>query len=219
MPRFLLRMLLLIGVASAIAIPAMADTVTFETATYGPDFTGPVTEAGFTYSTLSGSLFVDASGNPGQDMEGCDVCGGSGGVLQIISATAGDFSFDGLDYSAYDPSDTGTQTLTVDGYLGATLVGTATYTLSNTDIYMPTYANWTTEGAGGLAGDTISSLDIILNASPAEHSSENIDNVVLAPTASAAEPSSLWLSVIGLLAIMALVARSKRYANPSSQAT
>ena len=66
-------------VASALASPAFADLITFETAPSGAGFTGPVTENGFTYSTLSGGLFVNGLGNPGQDMEGNEDTGG--GVL------------------------------------------------------------------------------------------------------------------------------------------
>jgi hypothetical protein len=42
-------------VASALAPPAFANTITFETASLGV-FTGPVTEDGFTYTKLSGGL-------------------------------------------------------------------------------------------------------------------------------------------------------------------
>src|SRR5208282_4533073 len=52
--------------AVLVAAPiAKADTVTFGTATPGPGFTGPVTEGGYTYSTLSGQLYVNGYGPGG----------------------------------------------------------------------------------------------------------------------------------------------------------
>src|SRR5438045_306632 len=105
-------------VASGLASPAVANTITFETADTG-GFTGPVTENGFTYSTLSGGLLVLTNGNPGQDMAGLEFSGG--GVLRIVSASGGDFTFDGLDFAA--SGSTGSQTLMVEGFLGGSSVG------------------------------------------------------------------------------------------------
>lgn len=184
------------AVASALASPAFANTITFETAPGGPNFTGPVTEAGFTYSTLSGALFVNRFGNPGQDMEGDQEVGG--GVLKIVSASSGNFTFNSIDFAALDSSDTGSQTLSVEGFLGASPVGTDAYTLANTNIFNPKYANWTTEAASVLAGKTLSELDITLNAGGGG-SSENIDNVVLTPVSAVPEPASLVLLASGLL--------------------
>jgi hypothetical protein len=64
------------AVAIALASPAFANKITFESASFGV-FTGPVTENEFTYSRLSGALFVNALvGNPGQDAEGTISGGG-----------------------------------------------------------------------------------------------------------------------------------------------
>jgi hypothetical protein len=94
--------ILVIGAAALIpgfVIDAAAATITFETAPFGFGFTGPVTENGFTYSTLSGNLVVENFGNPGQDMEG-DVSLG-GGALDIVAAVGGGtFTFSSLDFSA-----------------------------------------------------------------------------------------------------------------------
>ena len=38
-------------------------------------------------------------------------------MLKIVSATGGDFNFNGLDFSAFDFSGTGSQTLKVQGFL------------------------------------------------------------------------------------------------------
>ena len=108
-------------IASAQPSSALANKITFETATVGP-FTGPVTENGFTYSTFSGGLFVNSLGNPGNDMEGMSFAGGGG--LTIVSATSGNFDFDDIDFVAFDFSGTGSQPLKVEGFLGGSLVGT-----------------------------------------------------------------------------------------------
>ena len=138
---------------SALASSAFANVITFETAPSGPGFTGPVTENGFTYSTLSGGLFVAVNGHPGQDMEGTETVGG--GVLKIVRAGGGDFTFDDIDFSAFAHSGTGSQTLMVEGFLGGLPVGTDQYTLANTNTFNgPAYSNWTTEAASVLAGKT-----------------------------------------------------------------
>jgi hypothetical protein len=114
-------------------------------------------------------------------------------VLKIVSATGGDFDFNALDYSAFNASVTGSQTLVVKGLLGGSTVGMDTYTLTSTS-NIP-YTNWTTELASVLAGKTLSELDITLNAG--FHSSENIDNVVLTPVPVPAVPQPFSLALLG----------------------
>jgi hypothetical protein len=182
--------------ASALASPALANTITFETAPLGAGFTGPIIEDGFAYSTLSGGLLINHFGNPGRDAESNQSLGG--GVLEIVSATGGDFNFNALDFAAFDLFRPGSQTLTVEGFIGGSSVGVDQYTLANTnDVSKGTYANWTTEAASVLAGKTIFELRISLTASSAGTGftfGENIDNVLLTPVLAAIpEPSSLIL--------------------------
>ena len=185
--------------AIALTSPVLANTITFETAPFGAGFSGPVTEAGFAYSKLNGALFVNNTGNPGQDVEGQAAVVGAagGGVLKIVSATSGDFDFNALDFAAFDILGTGSQTLKVEGFLSGLSVGVDQYTLSNTKIFNPKYGNWTTEAASILAGKSISELGITLNASAAGSGSqflEAADDVVLTPEQAAiSEPSSLAL--------------------------
>ena len=198
------------AVASALASPALANTITFETATLGAGFTGPITEDGFTYSTFSGGLFINQFGNPGKDAEGNQSLGG--GVLKVVSATGGDFNFNALDFAAFDLLGTGSQTLTVEGFIGGSSVGVDQYTLANTAVFSPKYANWTTEAASVLAGKTVSELRIPLTASNAGTGftfGENVDNVVLTPVlAQIPEPASL--APLGVAVVGASLVRLRR---------
>ena len=199
---------------STLASPLLANTITFETANPG-DFTGPVTEDGFTYSKLSGGLFINSVGNPGHDAEGLSTVGG--GVLKIVSAAGADFNFDAVDFAAFDITGTGSQTLKVEGFLDGSAVGIDQYTLANTRVFNPKFDNWTTETASVLGGQSISELDITLKASTAGSGlifSENIDNVVLtpllSPQASVPEPSSLTIFALAMVGASSIRLRRRR---------
>ena len=198
--------------ASIVGSPAAANTITFETAALGASFTGQISEDGFTYSNSSGALFINAFGNPGRDAEGNAVSGG--GMLKIVSASNGYFNFSALDFSAFDLSGTGSQTLRVEGFLGGSSVGIDQYTLANTKVFNPRYDNWTSEAASVLAGKSLSELDITLNASisgSAALFNESVDNVVLTPVPAAVpEVSSLALLGVAVAAMCFGQARRRR---------
>ena len=104
---------------SSLAAPSQATTITFEGATIGPGFTGPVVESGFTYSLQSGDLYINATGNPGNNVEPT-LAAGTGGVLKIVSSILRSlFQFNSLDLSSV-----GSVSITVEGLLGGSTVAT-----------------------------------------------------------------------------------------------
>lgn len=185
-----------------------ASTITFETASPGGGFTGPMSENGFTYKISSGGLFVNTFGNAGHDMEGQQIRGG--GTLTIAAVGGGTFTFDGLDFAAYSASDMRSQTLTVVGQRDGSIVGMDHFTLTSTSIFDPAYANWTAETASALAGMNINELDIILkpaSANDPDFFSMAVDNVALTFVAPAPEPSTPAILLAGLFGLVWLQRR------------
>jgi len=199
-----------VAVAIALGAPASAGPIdiTFQTAPYGPNFTGPVTENGFTYMQTDGSLYVNQWGNPGQDMEAMeDTLGGS---LVVFRTDGQLFTFNSIDFAAYE--DTTTPQEQALSLVGVTKDGTQIqeyYTLDTTNVYDPTYSNWTTEfpTAGNLAGVELKSLAIVLfsiqSDVPCYGAVDNLNLTLGSNNPPVPEPATLALFGAGLLGFAA----------------
>jgi hypothetical protein len=185
----------LLAISPAVDIPAShATTIGFEGAPVGPGFTGPITESGFVYSRFSGNLFINNDGNPGHNVE---PSAGTGGVLEIVSATAGSlFQFSALDLA----SGAGAPVVSVEGLFGGSPLATDNFTGPGGGLPGP----YTTEHTSNLLGKNIDELLISLPASP----ESAIDNVVL-NAAAVPEPASLALLVTALTGLGLIHRRRK----------
>jgi hypothetical protein len=195
---------LLAAAALALAAPASATTITFDTAPVGPGFSGPIHENGYVYQETYGSLRVNSKGVPGKDMEAQP--GTWGGALVLYREDGGSFVFNSIDFAAFELGWPQDQALSLVGVTAGGAMFQEYYTLSTTNVSNPTYDNWTTELAttGGLAGLELKSLAIVLY-SIASHIPcyGAIDNVVLNlpnNNPSVPEPASLALVAAGLMA-------------------
>jgi PEP-CTERM motif-containing protein len=191
--RFVPVVLLAAGFVTA---TANAGTVGFSGCTFG-GFTGSVSEGVFTYSKLSGSLFCDSDGNPGNDMEGMSSSGG--GVLDIVrnDVAGGLFTFSAADVRFESGQ-----------AVGITFVGLLNSVTVATDI-LTTTANtlWTNRTPINLNGVSINELRVTLPG-PAGGAAD-VDNINLTPGVAAAvpEPSSLMLILSGGFAGLVLMWR------------
>jgi PEP-CTERM putative exosortase interaction domain len=196
--------ILLAVAALAMAVPASATTITFDTAPLGPGFTGPIHENGFVYQQTYGSLFVNSKGIGGHDLEA--QAGTWGGAMVLYRENGGTFLFNSVDFAAFEIGPSHTQAISLVGVTKGGTMFQEYYTLPTTDIRSPTYANWTTEFAttGGLAGLELKSLAFVLFAYTGEIPCYTaIDNVVLADpngNTGVPEPASLALVAAGLMA-------------------
>lgn len=195
---------LLAAAALAMAVPASATTITFDTAPTGPGFTGPVHENGYVYQQTYGSLFVNSKGISGNDMEA--QVGTWGGAMVLYRQNGGTFLFNSIDFAAFEAGPSNTQAISLVGVTKGGAMFQEYYTLPTTDISSPTYANWTTEWAtkGGLAGLELKSLAIVLFAYagevPCYTAIDNISLTTPSGNTGVPEPASLALVAGGLMA-------------------
>ena len=192
-----------VAAALALAAPASAGVITFDTAPFGPGFSGPVYENGYAYQQTSGSLFVNNFGVSGRDMESQSFT--SGGALVIYRPDGGTFVFDSVDFAAYEPGPSQEQYLSLVGVTTGGTMFQEYYTLGTTSVYSPTYGNWTTElpTSGGLDGVELKSLAIVLFSYPGSLPCYGaVDNVTLTDVAQNSpvpEPGTFGLFAAGLL--------------------
>ena len=202
-------MMAVVGMVAAAS--AQAATITFDSADTGP-FAGPVTENGYTYAASSGALFAEPFGNSGGDMEGFAAEGG--GVLGIHKESPGAFTFSGLDFAAYRNFGAGSQTLNITGYLGGIAMGSDVFTLATTNIFSPSYSNWTHLSAVNLSGVLIDDLEISLPGSLTSNSDLSfqtyaaVDNVSL-DAGGVPEPATWAMMMLGFAGLGAVL-RARR---------
>jgi hypothetical protein len=196
----------LAAAALALAVPASATTITFDSAPLGPGFTGPILENGYVYQQTYGWLRVNNKGIGGRDLESQP--GTQGGGMVIYRADGGTFLFTSVDFAAFEPGRPQDQALSLVGVTAGGDMFQEYYTLNTTNVNSPTYDNWTTELAtsGGLAGVELKSLAIVLFSIESYIPCFGaIDNLALADPApnenpGVPEPATLALVAAGLMA-------------------
>jgi hypothetical protein len=181
---------------------ANSAVITFDTEPTGA-FTGPATEAGFTFTNIAGSLAITANGNPGNDLEAAlanpppPPSTVLDNELEITNSLGGVFSLSAFDLGVHADGDIDLNGTVVDGYLDGSLVAPQTFSDETTT---GSY-NWTTESTGPVFGPDFDELVFLLPAfypvmgNPAAAA---IDNVVL-NAVPVPEPASLTLLGVGLL--------------------
>lgn len=192
----------------ALGQSAHAAVITFSVAPAGAYEVFDFSENGFRYVLSSGELYVNDRGNPGRDMEG-SVAGG-GGILEILATDESSFAFQGLDYSAFNVTGLGSQTLVVRGFVDRVETGAVMFELANSNDYGT--PNWTLVGPGSLAGVSINRMTIQLNAGYSFL--QAVDNVRLSPVAVIPEPGS-WALMIGGFGAAGAMLRRRRTTPPA----
>lgn len=180
----------LLGAAAALSVfasGAQAAVITFEGAP-ADELSGTYVEDGFRYGEASGHLYGNIYGNPGRDIEG--LVANEGGVLFISSEDSPLFTFDALDYWAFNSNGQGSQTLLVNGWRDGVLLGSDSFELANNG-----GVSWTLFGATELAGKKLDKLTIGLDAG--NFYWQGVDNVRLTAVSAIPEPATWAMMITG----------------------
>jgi hypothetical protein len=173
---------------SAAGAGAHAATVTFDDLPTG-SYSGTTTEAGFVRNIVG--MFVDFG-----ELEA--LCCSSGGSLTLTKSDSGLFSFTSIDWQ-HEYADGRTSSVTIQGFVGATLVATDVFSTSST-----AYATFAAVSLASLAIDRL-----VVTADRSSIDGGSMDNIVLG--AAGTVPAPLSLSLVGLgLAALALQRRNAR---------
>lgn len=192
----------LLGAAAALSMfasGAQAAVITFEGAPYA-ELDGSYVEAGFRYLEADGYLVGNGYGNPGRDIEGA--INGGGGVLDITPEDTPLFTFDALDYWAYNSTGAGSQSLLIQGWRNGVLLGSDSFSLANS-----ANVQWVLFGATNLSGKKLDQLSITLNAG--DQYWQGVDNVRLTSVSAIPEPAT-WAMMITGFAMAGAMLRRRR---------
>ena len=185
----LAALLVLVGASSA---GASAVIIGFDGVPSDPGiFTGPVTENGFTYSSVgnvNGLFSSPIYGNPGAEMEATallpDYYVDDAGILRIVGATTGQsFQFLGMDIAQREIDPTAAHTVRVEGFFLGSLVGIEDFTTPKSDQGSINSPYSTVLPAGLLSGKVVDELLIHLpgrsNAGENIYFYTRLDNIQL----------------------------------------
>jgi PEP-CTERM motif len=168
----------LAGAASlALAGPANAAVITFGALSSPSAAFTTLTEAGFIITALSGSVFEEATGNPGPSL----VFSGFGGTVEIVKAGGGTFSFAGFDFGNGGSSGS----YLSEGFLGGSSIGFAFGSDAPIGI-----------GIGGITG-VMDRLTINISGAPTVFAA--IDNINVTDTVPEPATWAMMLAGFGLV--------------------
>ncbi len=183
-----MRLILATIAVALLASTSSAATITFDGLPAG-NIGGPsvFTEGEFDM------LIVDGYGGPDGSGKEYERLWGSAGTLEVVLSGGGAFMFSSIDWQAEGGS--GTPSITLEGFLGAALLATDTFSTSS--------SAYTTFGASNLAGLHIDKL--VIKADRTSGTMGAANDLVLTP-----EPSSAALLALGIVGIGAVRRRRKR---------